>query len=61
MEKEFNISSQIYSLEKVQQAILDFTDICEIVYKNNVLIISGDSSDDIQEVFQEFMNYVLSL
>jgi len=58
---DYTISSEIYPLEKIQQAIADFSDIAEIIYKQDFLTIWGESSDEIQEVFHEFMNYVLSL
>jgi len=61
MEKEFSVSWNIYSLDVIQQAIADFVGVTEIVYKNDILTISGESEDEIQEVFHEFMNYVLSL
>jgi len=61
MTTDYQISSEIYIFEKLQQAILDFADVAEIIYKQDTLTISGDSQDEIQEVFHEFMNYVLSL
>lgn len=61
MEKEFSVSWNIYSLDVIQQAIADFADVTEIIYKNDLLTIFGESEDEIQEVFHEFMNYVLSL
>jgi hypothetical protein len=61
MTQDYQVSSEIYSLENLQQAIRDFSDVCEIIYKQGVITISGESMDGIQEVFHEFMNYVLSL
>ncbi len=61
MTLEFKVSSQIYQLAKIQQAIADFSDVSDITYNSELLSISWGSEEEIQEVFGEFMNYVLSL
>lgn len=61
MKQNFQIDTQIYSLEKIQEAVEDFKESTDMVFLDNVLTVDGDSEEEIQEVFHEFMNYVLSL
>lgn len=61
MKKDFNISQDIYSSESIAEAIEDFWEVAEMTYDLWKLSISGWSEDEIQEVFHEFMNYVLSI
>jgi len=61
MTQDFLVSSDIYSLESIQEAIRAFSDVSEILYKNDSLSISWDSQQDITDIFNEFMNYVLSI
>ena len=61
MEKEFTISPEIYSPDSLQQAIGDFSEITTITYKQWIVTLSWESDSEIDEIFREFMNYVLSL
>ena len=61
LEKEFQISSDIYDITTIQEGIVDFSDVAEIVFQNEKLSITWENEDEIQEVFYEFMNYILSL
>ena len=61
MEKEFVISPEIYSGDSLQQAIGDFSEVGTITYKQWIVTLSGESDSEIDEIFREFMNYVLSL
>ncbi len=61
MTQNFEISLEIYDTEKLLQAIEDFSEVAEISLNHNMLSISWESVEEIQEVFYEFMNYVLSL
>ena len=61
MKKDFNVSSEVYSEEAISQAIEDFADVAEITFSSQTLSVEGESEDEIQEVFHEFMNYVLSI
>lgn len=61
MNQDFQIDTQIYSLEKIQEAVEDFKESIDIEFQSNILTLHGDSEEEIQEVFHEFMNYVLSL
>lgn len=60
MQKQnFKIEDSIYPKNIITQAIEDFKDVADINYNNNELIIESD--DDIAEIFNEFMNYVVWL
>ena len=61
MTQNFEVSLEIYNTEKLLQAMEDFSEVAEIWLQNNILHVSWVSQDEIQEVFYEFMNYVLSL
>ena len=61
MEKEYNVSMDIYSLDVITRAVCDFSDVADIIYKNDILHISWSSAEEIEEIFNEFMNYVLSI
>lgn len=61
MTQEFQISLEIYQQDKILEAINDFSEVAPIELQEEVLSISWDTDNDILEVFQEFMNYVLSL
>lgn len=61
MKKEFKINEEIYSEENIKQAILDFEDISKIWYNNEQLEINWNTEIEIEEIFNEFMNYVIWL
>ena len=61
MERKYLISDEIYSNSLVQEAIRDFSHITEIVYADSYLSISADSESEIDLLFREFMNYIISL
>lgn len=62
MEKKvFTIQADIYSDDKIQSALEDFQDVAEMNYTWGKLSIQWESEDEIQEIFHEFMNYVLSI
>lgn len=61
MEAQFEISSEIYDTVKIQEAISDFSDVCSVTYDAWVLSLSWDNQEELDGVFKEFMNYVLSL
>ena len=56
--KEFEINTGIYPENVITQAISDFEEVSEIKFKNNTIIIN---SEDSEEIFNEFMNYCISL
>lgn len=61
MEKIFEISTEIYSENAIRQAIVDFEEVAEIIFENQTLKIFGENEAEIDEVFHEFMNYLIGL
>lgn len=59
MKKNFTIDLQIYSPEALLQSVEDFQDVVAIEFMNNEIVIDADNEEEIQEIFHEFMNYVL--
>lgn len=59
MKKNYDIDMQIYSLEAIMQAVSDFQEVVWIEFFDNFVTIEGDSDEEIEEVFNEFMNYVI--
>lgn len=61
MTKEFELSFDIYDKSFVKQAIVDFADVSKIELHWTDLIIIWDDLEEIDEIFNEFMNYVIWL
>jgi len=61
MEKIYKIHSEIYPEEKIKEAIDDFKEVWRIALENNKIIISWESEVEIEEIFNELMNYIISL
>jgi hypothetical protein len=61
MKKSFKIDSGIYSEEKIQQAISDFKEVANISFINSTISIESNTKEDIEEIFNELMNYIISL
>jgi len=61
MKKEFEINNEIYSEDIINNAISDFEEVSEIKYNNDVLEINWESESEIDEIFNEFMNYIIWL
>ena len=57
--KTFKIDSSIYNNDFIFRAIDDFKDYYNIAFKNWEIIIEW--YDNIDEIFNEFMNYVIWL
>ena len=60
MEKQYEIDSEIYSQNNVMETISDFSEVSDISYNNWKLNIVWDNESEIEEVFNEFMNYLIS-
>jgi hypothetical protein len=56
--KNFKIESSLYPTEYIKSTIEDFSDF-SISFTDWSLSISADTTDEIQEIFNEFMNYIL--
>ncbi len=61
MKKEFEINSEIYSEDIINEAISDYEDVSNIKYENNKIKLKWDNEADIDEVFNEFVNYAIWL
>ncbi len=59
LKKTFKIDSSIYTNNIILKAIEDFKDYYIISFDNSEIII--DWYDNIDEIFNEFMNYVIWL
>lgn len=59
--KTFSLESSLYTQECIAQAIEDFGSDFGIVSSDNILEITAVSDTEASEIFNEFMNYVLSL
>ena len=60
MEKIYKINSEIYSEEKIIETISDFSEVTEIKYINWELRIIWENDNEVNEIFNEFMNYLIS-
>jgi len=61
MKKEFEINLELYSKEKITEAIEAFSEIWDIVFSEWKIRISWDNMEEINEIFNELMNYILWL
>ena len=61
MKKEFEINTELYSEDIVNQAISDFSEVWEIKYNSWKIEISWENEDEINEIFNELMNYIIWL
>ena len=51
MEKKYKIDWEIYSKDKINEAILDFREVSKIEFNNIELYIVWDTPGEIEEVF----------
>ncbi|NVP18123.1 hypothetical protein HUU51_05400 [Candidatus Gracilibacteria bacterium] len=61
MNKKYEINFEIYDVDKMRNAIEDFSEYYKINIEGNFLIIEGDDIESLDEVFNELMNYVIGL
>lgn len=59
--KSFTLENSLYNEVYISQAIADFGDNFSLSYEEEILIISWEDAQEIQMIFDEFMNYVLAL
>jgi hypothetical protein len=59
MKKNYTIDMQFYPIEALTQAVSDFQEVVEMELFDNILAIAGENDEEIDEIFNEFMNYVL--
>jgi hypothetical protein len=55
--KKYIIDNEIYPENIIEQAISDFKEVSEIKFVNNEIIINSEEDSD--EIFNEFMNYII--
>lgn len=61
MEKKYEIDIELYSQELIESAIATYREYwIDISFTGSDLVIKSDE-DDIEETFNEFMNYIISL
>ncbi|NUJ97307.1 hypothetical protein HGA92_00795 [Candidatus Gracilibacteria bacterium] len=58
--KNFKIEISLYPIDIINKAIEDFSDY-DITYDNGQVFIFGENEQEQEEIFNEFMNYVLAL
>lgn len=61
MQKKYKIDIEIYSQDIVKQAISDFEEVAEIIFNDNKLTINWETELEIDEIFNEFSNYIIWL
>lgn len=61
MNKKYEINFEIYDVDKIRNAIEDFSEYYKINIEWNFLIIEWDDIESLDEVFNELMNYVIWL
>ncbi len=61
MNKNFEISTYFYPSEIINQAIIDFNEVTQISIQDNILTISWNDENEINNIFNEFINYVIWL
>lgn len=59
LNQNFKIEDSIYPENIINEAIIAFSEIANISYSSWILSINAES--DIEEIFNEFMNYVIAL
>ncbi len=57
MKKDFNLDFEIYDASKILESIEDFKEVSKIKLENNTLTITWSTENEIEEIFNEFMNY----
>lgn len=61
MKKEFHIDTELYPKECIDEWISDFSEVASISFDWNELNIIWEDELSIQEIFNEFMNYLISI
>lgn len=61
MKKQYTIDWELYSWEILNAAIQSYTEYgIDISFDDSILTICSED-DDVEEIFGEFMNYIISL
>lgn len=59
--RSFKVSPDIYPQEALDTAIADFAEVANISYKKGEVTIEHEEEAEIDAIFNEFMNYTLSV
>jgi hypothetical protein len=57
--KDFKIENSLYPEKHILESIADFEGF-SISFISGILTISGETGEEVEEIFHEFMNYVLA-
>lgn len=61
MKKEFLVDTEIYSSDTIDESIEAYADVCQVTYNQDGILIFDADEQEIDTLFHEFMNYVISL
>ncbi|MDD3145117.1 MAG: hypothetical protein PHV23_03305 [Candidatus Gracilibacteria bacterium] len=61
MNKSFEVDKYFYPVDLISIGIDDFSEISTISFSNNLLTIEGNNEDEINNIFNEFINYITGL
>lgn len=58
MNKSFEVDKYFYPVDLISIWIDDFSEISTISFSNNILTIEWNNEDEINNIFNEFINYI---
>lgn len=58
MTKNFEINNYFYPIDIINQWIIDFEEVSKITIKEGILNITWSDENDIDNIFNEFINYI---
>jgi hypothetical protein len=59
---EYNVDFSIYDKQIIERAIMDYSEVAEIKISDQNIVIAGEfTEEENNHIFNEFMNYVLSI
>lgn len=58
MNKSFEVDKYFYPVDLISIWIDDFSEISTISFSNNLLTIEWNNEDEINNIFNEFINYI---
>ena len=61
MGKKFIVDENLYNKSIIKKVINDFSTVAEIKYNEGILMVNWDNEEEIDEIFNEFMNYYIAL
>lgn len=62
LKKSFKVNLNIYDVDKIKSWINDFIENeFEIELEEDIILISWENEEEISDIFNELMNYILAL